>query len=54
MQTDRKLTYVSFVCDNRQLKIEPWKIQLVVGGNRLPYETDTGSPSSALVEAKTL
>ena len=51
---DRKITYVSFVCDHRPLKTEPWRVRLVVGGDRLPYEEDAGSPASNLVETKIL
>ena len=48
----RKFTYASFVCDHRPLKTEPWRVWLVVGGYRLPYEAAAGSPAPNLVETK--
>ena len=47
--SDRKVIYVSFVCDHSPLKTEPWRVRLVVGGDRLPYDA-VGSPASNLVE----
>ena len=35
-------------------KSEQWRVRLVVGGDKLPYEVDTGSPASNLVETKIL
>ena len=54
MPIDRKIPYLSFVCDHRSLKTEPWVVKLVVGGEMLPYEADAGSPASNLVETKIL
>ena len=51
---DRKVTYVSFVCDHRPLKDEQWRIRLVVGGDKLEYEFDSGSPTTDLTETKVL
>ena len=31
----RAITYASFVCDHRPLKTEPWRVRIVVGGDRL-------------------
>ena len=42
------VTYASFVCDNRPLKSEPWRVWIVVGGDRLSYDTDPGSPAASL------
>ena len=42
----KKVTYASFVCDHRPLKSEPWKVRLVVGGDKLSYPYDTGSPAA--------
>ena len=33
--TDIKVTYASFVCDQRSLKDEKWRISLMVGGDKL-------------------
>ena len=35
---DRKITYGSLVCDYRPLKDEKWRVRLIVGWNKLPYE----------------
>ena len=51
---DRKITYASFVCDHRPLKDEKWRIRLVVGGDKLPYNADSGSPATDLLETKIL
>ena len=48
----RKVTYGSFVCDHRQLKAEPYRVRLTVGGDKLEYESDAGSPAASLVETK--
>ena len=52
--TNRKVTYASFVCDYRPLKDEKWRIRLVVGGDKLEYELDSGSPATDLTETKLL
>ena len=52
--TDREVTYVSFVCYHWLLKIKLWRVRLLVGGNRLPYVTDTGSSTSNLILTKNL
>ena len=51
---DRNVTYASFVCDYRPLKAEPYRVRIVVGGDRLSYENDAGSPAASLVETKLL
>ena len=51
---DRKVTCESVVCDYRPLKEEPWRIRLVVGGDKLPFELDTGSPVASMLETKLL
>ena len=51
---DRKVTYASFVCDYRPLKDEKWRVRLVVGGDKLEYELDSGSPATDLTETKLL
>ena len=52
--SNRKVTYASFVLDYRPLKSEPWRVRLVVGGDKLPYEDDAGSPAALLLETKLL
>ena len=52
--TNKKVTYANFVCDHRPLKAEPWRIRLVVGGDRLDYTLDSGSPTTTLLETKIL
>ena len=51
---DRKVTYASFVCNHRPLKSEEWRIRLVVGGDKLEYEFDSGSPTTDLTKTKIL
>ena len=47
-----KVTYGNFICDHRPLKSEPNRVRLTVGGDRLDYESDAGSPAASLVETK--
>ena len=54
VQQRKKVTYASFVCDHRPLKDETWRIRLVIGGDKLPYESDSGSPATDLLEIKLL
>ena len=49
---NKKVTYGNFVCDYRPLKSEPYRVRLTVGGDRLEYESDAGSPAASLVETK--
>ena len=51
---DRKFTYGNFVCDYKILKSEPHCIRLVVGGDKLDYDNDSGSPTASLLETKML
>ena len=51
---DRDVTYASFVCDHRPLKSEPWRVRIVVGGDKLSYNDDPGSPAASLLETKIL
>lgn len=50
----KKLTYASFACDHRPLKSEQWRVRIVVGGDKLPYESDSGSPAADMTETKIL
>lgn len=49
-----KVTYANFVMDHRPLKTEPWRTRLVVGGDKLDYDLDPGSPAANLLETKIL
>ena len=49
-----KVAYASFVCDYRPLKDEPWRVRLVVDGDRLTYEYESRSPAVSLIETKPL
>ena len=51
---DRKCTYGNFVCDLKKLKSEPHRIELVVGGDKLEYDNNSGSPAASLLETKML
>jgi hypothetical protein len=51
---DRKVTYANPVCDYRPLKDDKYCVRLTVGGDRLPYPEDSGSPAATLLEAKIL
>ena len=42
------------VYDHRPLKSEPDRVRLTVGGDRLDYNADVGSPTASLLEAKLL
>ena len=49
---DKKVTYGNFICDYRPLKTEPYRVRLTVGGDKLPYDDDAGSPAASLLETK--
>ena len=51
---NKKVTYANMVCDHRPLKSEPDRVRLTVGGDRLDYAHDVGSPTASLLEAKLL
>ena len=50
--THKKVTYANFICDYRPLKEEPMRVRLTVGGDRLDYEADAGSPAASILETK--
>ena len=50
----RDVTYASFVCDYQPLKPEPWRVGIVVGGDRLSYDDNPGSPAASLLKTKIL
>ena len=49
---NKKVTYGNFICDHRPLKTEEWRVRLTVGGDKLSYDADTGSPAASLLETK--
>ena len=51
---NQQVTYASFVCDYRPLKSEPYRVRLVVGGDRLSYFDDAGAPAATMLETKIL
>ena len=51
---DQAISYASMVCDYFPLKQEAHCCQLVVGGNKLPYASDSVAPAANLIESKIL
>lgn len=51
---NKKVTYGQFVLDYRPLKADKWRVRLVVGGDKLDYTMDAGSPAASLIETKLL
>ena len=49
--TVRKIKYANPVCDYRPRKYDPYCIRLTIGGDKLPYPSDSGSPAAILLEA---
>ena len=50
----KKVTYTNFTCDYRPLKEEQWRIRCLVGGDKLPFNDDAGSPATDMTETKLL
>ena len=48
------VTYASFDINYRPLKTEKYRIRLVVGGDKLDYNGDSGSPAASLLETKVM
>ena len=48
----RDVTYANFILDYRPLKSEPNRVRLTVGGDKLSYDADAGSPAASLLETK--
>jgi len=48
----KKVTYANFICDHRPLKEVEWRVRLTVGGDRLDYNYDAGSPAASILETK--
>jgi hypothetical protein len=51
---DRKVTYANFDLSYRPLKTEKHRVRLVVGGDKLSYDDDSGSPAASLLETKVI
>ena len=49
-----KVTYCSFVYDVQLFKKETHRVRLVVGGDRLEYDFDTGSPAFSMLDTQNL
>ena len=50
----QRVTYATYVLDYRHLKEEQHRVRITVGGDRLIYPGDTGSPAANLLETKIL
>ena len=50
----KKVTYCSFVCDLCPHKKEKYRVRLVVGGNKLICDFETGGPVASMVHTKIL
>ena len=50
--TGKKITYANSVLDYLPRKDEPWYVRLKIGGDRLPYPSESGSPDATILEAK--
>ena len=51
---NRDITYATFVLDYRPLKSEPHRVRITVGGDKLTYLADAGSPAANMLETKIL
>ena len=51
---NKSVTYATFVIDYRPLKSEPHRVRITVGGDKLSYTLDSGSPAANLLETKVL
>ena len=40
------------ICDFRPLKDDPYRVRLTVGGDKLEYDNDAGSPAASFIETK--
>ena len=48
----KAITYGNMVCDYCQLKVEPNRCRLVVGGDKLTHKNETAAPAANLIETK--
>ena len=51
---DRDVTYAKYILEYRPLKSQPHRIRITVGGDKLSYPDDAGSPATNLLETKIL
>jgi hypothetical protein len=51
---DKRVTYATYVVDYRPLKDEKYRVRITVGGDRLVYLEDSGSPAANLIETHIL
>ena len=51
---NRAVTYATYVLDHRPLKSEEWRVRITVGGDKLTYDKDAGSPAANITETKIL
>ena len=52
--TGHRVTYATYILDYRPLKGEQYRVRITVGGDRLTYLDDVGSPGANLMETKIL
>ena len=52
--SNKKVTYATYVLDYRPLKAEPNRVRITVGGDKLEYLFDAGSPAANMMETKVL
>ena len=50
----KKVTYATFVLAFRPHKLEKYRVRITVGGDRLEYAGDAGSPATNMLETKIL
>jgi hypothetical protein len=51
---DRDVTYATYVLDYRPLKSQTHRVRITVGGGRLSYPEDAGSPAANILETNFL
>ena len=54
MPQDKRVTYATYVLDYRPLKNDQYRVRITVGGDKLIYLDDAGSPAANLTETKLL
>lgn len=54
MPPDKKVMYGYFACNHFPLKNKEWRIRIVVGGNKLTFNRDSGSLAANMLETKLL
>ena len=52
IRAGRKATYTNAVCDYIQLKYDPYRVQITVGGDRLIYLCNPSAPDASLLGSK--